>query len=81
MSENAKKTIEALAKKMMSESISDDYINQILNHQNDSKETFIDAVVRDVMETSAWQEEKYFNEDDVKLAIGREFITRLGINN
>ena len=81
MSENAKKTIEALAKKMMSESISDDYINQILNHQNDSKETFIDAVVRDVMETSAWQEEKYFNEDDVKLAIGREFVARLGINN
>ena len=81
MDEKARKTIIALARRMMLDAISDDYVNQILNHYDETyEETFIDAVVRDVLETSAWKDEGYFNEDDVKLAIGREFIARLGID-
>lgn len=80
MNESAKKTIEALTKRLMLESISDDYLSRILNHYDGlTEETFMDAVIRDVMETSAWEEEGYFNEDDIRLAIGREFIARLGI--
>lgn len=80
MNEKARKTIMALAKRMMLDAISDDYVNRILNHYDEtSEETFIDAVVRDVLETSAWKDEGYFNEDDVRLAIGREFIARLSI--
>lgn len=79
--ENAAKTIKALARRMMLDSISDDYVDRILNHYDEtSEETFIDAVVRDVLETSAWEDEGHFNDDDVRLAIGREFVARLGID-
>ena len=81
MDEKTKKTIVYLARKLMLDSISDDYVNRILNHYDEtSKETFIDSVVRDVLETSAWEDEGYFTEDDVKLAIGRELMTRMGID-
>ena len=78
--ESATKTIKVLARRLMLDSINDDYVDRILNHYDEvSEETFIDAVVRDVLETSAWEDEGYFNDDDVRLAIGREFVARLGI--
>ena len=59
--------------------VSDEYSSYILNHYDEeSGKTFMDAVVEDVMETSAF-EEGYYNEDDIRLAIGREFMSRLGI--
>ena len=40
---------------------------------------FSEAVVKDIMATSAWQDEKFYNYDDVRLAIGRVLMYRLGI--
>lgn len=82
VNESASKTIKVLAKRLMLDSISSDYVDRILNHYDEtSEETFIDAVVRDVLETSAWEDEGYFNGDDVRLAIGRELVARLGIED
>ena len=36
-------------------------------------------IIEDVMETSAWEDEGYYNEDDIRLAIGRVLMGRLGI--
>lgn len=64
---------------IMNRAISSEYINKILNqHDYISDETLIDAVIKNVLETSAWEDEGYYNEDDIRLAIGRELVARLG---
>lgn len=64
---------------IMNRAISSEYINKILNQYDYiSDETFIDAVIKNVLETSAWEDEGYYNEDDIRLAIGRELVARLG---
>lgn len=68
-----KKKIEFEINKILSSAVSREYARYIL------EQTFIDAVVANVMETSAWKEEGYYNEDDIRLAIGRELVARLGI--
>lgn len=52
--------------------ISDDYINSIIDN-------IIEDVVSDVKETSGYAEDGHFNTDDIKLAVGRVLIDRLGI--
>lgn len=55
---------------IMNRAISSEYINKILNqHDYISDETLIDAVIKNVLETSAWEDEGYYNEDDIRLAI------------
>jgi len=44
-----------------------------------SDEDFFNDVIRDVEETSAWEDEGCYNEDDVRLAVGRVLIERLNI--
>ena len=64
---------------IMNRAISSEYINKILNQYDYiSDETFIDAVIKNVLETSAWEDEGYYNEDDIRLAIGRGLVARLG---
>lgn len=64
---------------IMNRAISSEYVNKILNQYDYiSDETFIDAVIKNVLETSAWEDEGYYNEDDIRLAIGRELVARLG---
>ena len=52
--------------------ISDDYINPIIDN-------IIADVVSDIKETSGYTEDGHFNTDDIKLAVGRVLIDRLGI--
>ena len=40
---------------------------------------FVDAVRDDVEQTSAWEEEGYFNQRDVRLAIGRVICEKFGV--
>lgn len=56
-------------KEILGRSISDDYLNRIL-------EKIIDEVVEDVEISSAY-EEGFYSEDDIKLSIGRILIDRL----
>lgn len=43
-------------------------------------EAFSSAVKKNVEETSAWAEEGYYNEDDIRLAIGRIVMDKFGID-
>ena len=40
---------------------------------------FFSAVIQNVEETSAWQDEGYYTDDDIRLAIGRVIMERFEI--
>lgn len=52
--------------------ISDDYVYDI-------RRAILDEVVADVVETSAFKENGTWNDDDIKLAVGRVLMKRLGL--
>jgi hypothetical protein len=55
------------------DAISDDY-------RYDIRRAIQDDVVADVVETSDFRENGNWNQDDIKLAVGRVLIARMGIN-
>ncbi len=55
-------------------SVASDYCYELI--QNDE---FFDLVISDVEETSAWSEDMTYNEDDIRLAIGRAMLYKFGI--
>lgn len=58
---------------IMRQTISSDYINDILSHTTKNGNTILDCIVDDVLTSSAFYECDY-NDDDIRLAIGRTFI-------
>ena len=84
MDKAERKQIEWLIWYVLRQAVSDDYASTILNHDFNMEEetdTIMEGIVHDVMETSAWEDEGYYNEDDVRLAIGRTLLIRLGIEH
>lgn len=55
-------------------SVASDYCYELIQN-----EEFFDLVISDVEETSAWSEDMTYNEDDIRLAIGRAFLYKFGI--
>lgn len=53
--------------------ISDDY-------RYDIRQAIQDDVVADVVETSDFRRTGHWNQDDIRLAVGRVLITRMGID-
>lgn len=75
-----KKEIEFSISELLQSAVSSEYSKYILEQKdNITGNTFMEDVIQNVLETSAWEDEGYYNEDDIRLAIGREFIARLGI--
>ena len=54
--------------------IGSDYAYELVNNDE-----FFDAVIGDVELASAWQDEGYYNNDDIRLAIGRALLWQYGI--
>ena len=48
--------------------------------QISGNDSFIDLVCEDIELTSGWQEQRLFNEFDVRMAIGRILCDNLGID-
>lgn len=60
-------------------SVSEDYVDAILEQKDTVRQnTLIDAVAEDVTVSSDLKNKGYYNNDDIRLAIGRELVTRLG---
>lgn len=78
MNNEQRKEIEMSTYKIMAGATSSDYARHILEHTKKRK-TFLDDVIDDVMCASAWNDEGYYNDDDIRLAIGRIFTERLKI--
>ena len=59
---------------------SDEYARYILEHEDENGTSLMEDIIQNVLETSAWEDEGYYNEYDIRLAIGRELMARLGID-
>lgn len=80
MTNKERKTIETEIRKIFSKGVSDEYSRYILESEDADGVSFMDDVVEDVMCASAWDDEGYYNSDDIVLAIGRVLMDRLDIN-
>lgn len=82
MSERDRKQLMACIICALKDSVGWEYANRILKHKTENtKHTFMEDVINDVIESSAWDDEGDYSDDDVRLAIGRVFMDRLGINS
>ena len=81
MNKENKKIIENEIRMIMQNAVSSEYARYILEDKGEDGEenSFMEDVIDDVMCASAWDEEGYYNDDDIRLAIGRVFMDRLGI--
>lgn len=79
MNNEEKKLIEHRITMILMNAVSSEYTRDILEHENEQQDTFMEDVVEDVMCASGWDEEGYYNDDDIRLAIGRVFMERLNI--
>jgi len=80
MTDEERKFLESLITKILASSVGWDYARVILESEcEEQTETFMSSVIEDVLTTSAWEESGYYSDDDIRLAIGREFIAWLDI--
>ena len=80
MNKEQRKQIELEIAKIMQNAVSSEYSAYILEQENDTTgSTLMEDFIQNVMETSAWEDEGYYNEDDIRLSIGRELMTRLSV--
>lgn len=61
--------VETLLKK----SIDSDYVAHILDYYVDDSYRIFDLIRDDVEASSAWEDEGYYTDSDIKLAVGRVF--------
>ena len=86
MSNENKKIIENEIRMILMHAVSSEYVRYILEHTEEDADgypvspTFLEDVIEDVKCSSAWDDEGYYNDDDIRLAIGRVLIDRLGID-
>lgn len=80
MNSKEKKFIEFEITQIMRNAVGSDYARYILEDKGeDGESTIMEDVIDDVMCASAWEDEGYYNDDDIHLAIGRVLMDRLGI--
>lgn len=85
MTVNERQIIETEVRMLLQNSVSSEYVRYILEDREKDEEygyagnTFMEDVIEDVLTSSAWDDEGYCNEDDIRLAIGRTVMARLGI--
>lgn len=81
MTKAERKEIEQLVYQIFSKSVTSDYARYMLESEDECTEnTLMEDIIQNVLETSAWEDEGYYNDDDVRLAIGRELMARLGVD-
>ena len=80
MTKEDRKQIEYEITEVMRSAVSSEYARHILEHEDEETEnTLMEDIIQNVLDTSAWKDEGYYNEDDIRLAIGIILIDRLGI--
>lgn len=80
MTVEERKQIEYEVTEIMKSATSSEYARYILEQEDEVTEnTMMEDIIQNVLDTSAWEDEGYYNDDDIRLAIGRELMARLGI--
>lgn len=81
MTVEERKQIEYEVTEIMRSATSSEYARYILEQEDEVTEnTLMEDIIQNVLDTSAWEDEGYYNEDDIRLAIGRELMAKLGID-
>lgn len=81
MTISERKEIEGLVYEIFSKAVTSDYARYMLEEEDECTEnTMMEDIIRNVLATSAWEEDGYYSDDDVRLAIGRELMARLGVD-
>ena len=63
----------------LSLSMDDEAAIKVADSKMKNGETVMEAVMDDIKTSSDWEENGHYNDDDVRLAIGRVMMNRLGI--
>ena len=80
MNKAERKQIEYEVFEIIRSAVGSDYAKNILNNEDGiSGKSFLNDIIQNVLEASAWEDEGYYNDDDIRLAIGRELMIRLKI--
>ena len=80
MTKEEKKLIELEITTRLQYAVGSDYARYILKDKGeDGESTFIEDVIDDVLCASAWEDEGFYSDGDICLAIGRVLMDRLGI--
>lgn len=67
---------------LLMHSVSEEYYQTILNSYDGvggSGASILHDIIENVIECSAWKDEGYYTESDIRLAIGRVLMERIGI--
>ena len=81
MNKKEKKMLEIEIEQIMRNAVGSDYARYILEDKGeDCESTIMEDVIDDVMCASAWEDEGKYNDDDIRLAIGRVLMDRLRID-
>ena len=76
---NSREIIEDAVKHLLCNTVTSDYAEIILNHYDEeSEQTVLDAIVKDVIVASDFERIGDCNTTDIRFAIGRELATQLG---
>lgn len=80
MKKEEKNLIELEIRNRIQYAVGSDYARYILEDKGeDGESTFVEDVIDDVLCSSAWEDEGYYSDDDIRLAIGRVLMDRMGI--
>ena len=63
----------------LSLSMDDEAAIKVADSKMKNGETVMEAVMDDIKTSSDWEDNGHYNDDDVRLAIGRVMMKRLGI--
>ena len=61
-------------RQILAPSVGSDYSWDLVNDN-----AFVEAVRENVEETSAWRDEWFYTDDDIRLAVGRTLLYKFGI--
>lgn len=67
---------------LLMHSVSEEYYQVILNSHDGaggSTSSILADIIQNVLECSAWEDEGFYSESDIRLAIGRVLMERIGI--
>ena len=80
MNKEERNVVEFIVTEMLQNAVSNEYAKAILSHKDESTgNTFMENVIRDVLENSAWKDTGHYSVSDVKFAIGRALMEKLGV--
>lgn len=79
LNKSERKNIEQEIFEVMKSAVGSDYAKYILEYEDEITEnTTMNDIIGNVLETSSWKDEGYYNNDDIRLAVGRELMARIG---